>query len=216
MRTPLRFIQIGTGGMGGNWCNLVWPRLINMGKAVPVAAVDIVPDHFSPAIDYLKLPPEKCYTDTRKAFRETAADFAVVVVQPAHHEEVINVALEHDCHILSEKPIADSMDSTARVYRNLKSAGKRMAVTMSHRFDQDKQSLEALVQSGRLWRHQLRRRTKHVELSNLSGLGRVPLQDSRYTADRRHGASFRLYSVHYKLRCKECLRHVLEPSLERF
>ena len=44
MTTPLRFIQVGTGGMGRYWCEMVWPRLIQLGKVIPVAAVDIVPE----------------------------------------------------------------------------------------------------------------------------------------------------------------------------
>ena len=50
--------------------------------------------------------------------------------------------------ILSEKPIADSMETCSRIYKKVTSAGKKMAVTMSHRFDQDKQSLESAVHSG--------------------------------------------------------------------
>ena len=50
--------------------------------------------------------------------------------------------------ILSEKPITDAMDSTCRVYKKVLAAGKKMAVTLSHRFDQDKQSLEHAIKSG--------------------------------------------------------------------
>jgi predicted dehydrogenase len=39
----------------------------------------------------------------------TPADFAIAVVPPAHHEAVVDVALAHGLHILSEKPVADTM-----------------------------------------------------------------------------------------------------------
>jgi len=148
MIRPLRFIQIGTGGMGKNWCEIVWPRLIQQKKATPVAAVDIVPEHLVNATELLGLDSSRCYTDISRAFAENEADFAVVVVPPAHHEEVVNTALAHDCHILSEKPIADTLEATARIYKSVTAAGKKMAVTMSHRFDRDKQTLERLVKSG--------------------------------------------------------------------
>jgi predicted dehydrogenase len=61
---------------------------------------------------------------------------------------VVDAALAHDLHILSEKPIADTMEACCRIYRKVSAAGKKMAVTMSHRFDQDKQSLEATIKSG--------------------------------------------------------------------
>src|SRR5947207_2892244 len=49
---------------------------------------------------------------------------------------------------LSEKPIADTMAACVRIYKKVQAAGRKMAVTMSHRFDQDKQSLERAIKSG--------------------------------------------------------------------
>ena len=47
MNKPLECIQIGVGGQGRHWCNAVVPRLMELGLAVPVAAVDINPDILS-------------------------------------------------------------------------------------------------------------------------------------------------------------------------
>lgn len=169
MTSPLRYILVGTGGMGRHWCSVSLPRLAEMGKAVPAAAVDIVPENLKNAQEFLKLPPEKCYTDRAKAFAETKADFAIVVVPPAHHESIVDTALEHDMHVLSEKPIADTMEACVRIFKKVKAAGRKMAVTMSHRFDQDKQSLEHEIKSG-----------KHGELDYVVG---------RFTmACRKYGA----------------------------
>ena len=145
---PLRYIQVGTGGFGAYWCRAFLPRLTELGKAVPVAAVDISPDALKNAQEHLGVPPERCYTDLSRALDENAADFLNIVVPPAFHEAVVDAALAHDLHILSEKPIADTMEACCRIYRKVNAAGKKMAVTMSHRFDQDKQSLEATIKSG--------------------------------------------------------------------
>ena len=144
-----RFIQVGVGGFGGHWVNGVMPRLIDELKLAQAAAVaDINPQTFPNARAKYHLPPEKCYTEARRAFAENEADFAIVVVPPAHHEGIVDLALEHGMDILSEKPIADSMKACCRIYKKVRKAGRKMAVTMSHRFDQDKQSLERLIQSG--------------------------------------------------------------------
>jgi len=145
---PLKYIIVGTGGWGGHWCHRVLPRLKAMGKAEPAAAVDVNPDALKNAVDGLELPAEKCYTDIDAAFDGNPADFAIVVVPPAHHEKVVDVALAHDLHVLTEKPIADSMEASCRIYKKIKAAGKKSAVTMSHRCDQDKVSLERAVKSG--------------------------------------------------------------------
>ena len=60
------------------------------------------------------------------------------MVPPNYHEAVVDAAVEHGLDILSEKPIADTMDGSVRIARKVRDAGRKMAVTMSHRFDQDK------------------------------------------------------------------------------
>jgi len=149
MTEPLRYIIVGTGGFGGQWCKEFLPRLATVGKARVVAAVDLDPSALLNAQQYLGLPPERCYADIQRAFDENPADFAIVVVPPASHERVVDVALEHGCNILSEKPMADSMAACARIYHKVHAAGKKMAVTMSHRFDQDKSTLREELRSGR-------------------------------------------------------------------
>lgn len=148
MSEAKRFIQVGCGGFGGLWLQWFMPRIVEMGLAKPVAVVDVNPDTFETAQRVYGLTPEKCYTDGAKAFEENEADFAIIVVPPEHHEKYVDLALAHQMDILSEKPIADSMEACCRVYRNVTAAGRKMAVTMSHRFDQDKQSLERLIKSG--------------------------------------------------------------------
>jgi len=143
-----RFIHIGTGGFGGYWCRTVLSRLVQMGKIALAAAVDINPAHLTNAVNGYGIRPDLCFTDAAEAFRKVKANFAVIVVPPAHHEEMVNLAVAHDMDILSEKPIADSMEASARVYHTVTAAGKKMAVTMSHRFDQDKQTLERMIKSG--------------------------------------------------------------------
>ena len=149
MKKPLRYVIVGTGGWGGCWCASVLPRLAQLDKAVAVAAADLSPEALKNAQDHLKLPPEKLYTDFRKAIAENDADFGIVVVPPAHHEKVVDAMLAKKLHVLSEKPISDTMAGCARIYRKVKKARRKMAVTMSHRFDQDKQSLERLIRSGK-------------------------------------------------------------------
>lgn len=147
---PKRFIQIGTGGFGGSWVRDFMPRLIDELKiAQAVAVADVNTNSFPDAMARYHLPAEKCYTDIARAFAENDADFAIIVVPPAHHEKIVDLALGKGMNILSEKPIADTMEASCRIFKKVKSAGRKMAVTMSHRFDQDKQSLEREVKSGR-------------------------------------------------------------------
>ena len=144
-----RMIQVGTGGFGASWCQRFLPPNIQDGTIEVAAAVDINPEALKNARQHLGLRADQCYTDIRRAFDETRADFCTIVVPPAFHEQVVDLALEHDMHILSEKPIADTLEASIRIASKIKSAGKKMAITMSHRFDQDKSTLRRELRSGR-------------------------------------------------------------------
>ena len=152
MTRPLRYIQIGTGGFGHHWCQAVLPRLRELGLAEPVAAVDTNPEALGNARKLLGLSDAQLYTTAEEALAAHKADFITIVVPPASHEAMVDLAVQHGCHILSEKPIADTMAACCRIYRKVTRAGLKMAVTMSHRFDRDKQSLEAAIRSGKYGR----------------------------------------------------------------
>ena len=143
-----RMIHIGLGEMGRNWCEVALPPNIDDGLIEVVAAVDINPAALAVAQDSLGLSADQCYTDLRKALGENPADFCAIVVPPAHHEAVVDAALAYGLHILSEKPIADSLTASVRIADKVKRAGLKMGVTMSHRFDQDKTSFRHELRSG--------------------------------------------------------------------
>ncbi len=147
----LRIIHVGTGGMGSYWCRAFLPPFIESGQIEVVAAVDIVPEMLIHAQEGLGLPAERCYTDAAAAFANHGAeeaDACVIVVPPAAHEAIVDLALAHGLDILSEKPIADTMEGSVRIARKVEQAGRKMGITMSHRFDQDKSTLRSLVHSG--------------------------------------------------------------------
>jgi len=143
-----RMIQVGTGGRGGTWCSSILPPHVESGAIEPVAAVDVDPDAWENAESGLGLPEERCYEDAATAFAEHEADFCTVVVPPWVHEEVVDAALDHDLHVLSEKPIADTLEASCRIAEKVDRAGVKMGVTMSHRFDRDKTTLRREIRSG--------------------------------------------------------------------
>jgi predicted dehydrogenase len=144
-----RVIQVGTGGFGRSWCEEFLPPNVEEGLIEVAAAVDVDTEALANARRFLGLPESRCYTDLEKALDEVPADFITVVVPPARHEHVVNAALEHDLHILSEKPIADTLEGSIRIANKVRDAGKKMGVTMSHRFDRDKTTLRDELRSTR-------------------------------------------------------------------
>ena len=99
------------------------------------------------------MPPERCFTDAATRLRDgRRRTSARSWCTPEHHEAIIDLALAHGLDILCEKPIADTMAASLRIARKVREAGRKMAVTMSHRFDQDKTTLRRIVRSGVLGR----------------------------------------------------------------
>ena len=145
----LRMIQVGTGGMGTTWCRDFLPPHVAAGRIEVVAAVDTNPEVLANAREHLGLAEAQCYTDIQRAFDENPADFCTVVVPPYSHEEVVDQAVAHDLNILSEKPIADTLAASVRIADKATKAGKKMAVTMSHRFNQYKTTMRESLRSGR-------------------------------------------------------------------
>lgn len=145
---PEKVIHVGVGVFGKRWCGEYLKNNIADGTIEVAALVDIDPQALEVGRQTLGLPVERCFTDARKAFAQVKADFCTVVVQPAYHEAVIDLAIEHGLDVLCEKPIADSMAAASRVAAKIGRAGRKMAVTMSHRFDQDKTTLRHIVRSG--------------------------------------------------------------------
>ena len=142
-------ILVGIGSWGEWWCQYFLPPNIEDGTIEVVAAVDKNPDSLAIAQKYLHLTPDQCYTDAETAFKENKADFCINVVTPRHHEEIVDLAIKYNLHILSEKPIADTLEGAIRIVEKVKRSGLKMGVTMSHRFDQDKSTLRDQLRSGR-------------------------------------------------------------------
>lgn len=144
-----RMILVGLGAKGRDWCKNDLPPNIVDGLIEVVAAVDIDPATLGYAQTSLGLRRDQCFTDVQTAFAGVRADCCAIVVTPAQHEAVVDAALEHNLHILSEKPIADTLAASARIAEKVRSAGVKMGVTMSHRYDQDKSTLRQELRSGR-------------------------------------------------------------------
>jgi predicted dehydrogenase len=143
-----RVIHVGCGGWGGMWVGQFLPANVEDDTIEVVAAVDQDPDALENARSDLGLPEERCYTDAETAFAARDAEFATIVIPPENRKPVVESALAHDLDLLTEKPIAPTLEEAVEIAEMVEDAGAKMAVTMSHRFDRDKTTLRRRLQSG--------------------------------------------------------------------
>ena len=142
-------VLVGISGFAYYWRKVFIPYVCNVEQKMEiVGAVSHSETNFAEAMETLNLKREQLYTDLDRALEETKADFVMLAVHPTIREQMIDIALAHDCDIITEKPIAADMETCVRIWKKVKAKGKKMLVTMTHRFCQDKQSLEHEVKSG--------------------------------------------------------------------
>lgn len=142
-----RVIHVGCGGWGAMWVGEFLPANVEDGTIDVVAAVDQDPGALENAKRDLDLPEARCYTDAETAFDNHDAEFATVVVPPEVRKPLVEAALAHDLDLLTEKPIAPTLDEAVEIAEMVEQAGAKMAVTMSHRFDRDKTTLRRRLRS---------------------------------------------------------------------
>lgn len=141
-----RFILVGAGGFGVYWERMFIPKMAEF--ALPVAAVDVNEAALNNAVENGTVPDSKCYTDIEKAISENPCEFLVLVIPPEHRMFYIDVAIKHGLHVVCEKPMADTMEHACEIYKKMEAAGLKVSVTVSHRMERSKQSLNQLLDAG--------------------------------------------------------------------
>jgi len=121
----------GCGGITGAWMNALKKR--NDIKIVGLC------DLSTQAMDQF----EKLHgitvvcksTNLQKMIAKSGAEIIFDCTIPAAHKEVVTKALEAGCHVLGEKPMAESMDDARTMVQTAAASGKRYAVIQNRRYD---------------------------------------------------------------------------------
>jgi len=89
-------------------------------------------------------------TDLDSLLGEVKPDLLFDVVIPAARRDVVATALRHGCHVLTEKPMAGSMDDARAILDMARASGKVHAVVQNRRFIPGVRRLKRLIDSGAL------------------------------------------------------------------
>jgi predicted dehydrogenase len=87
-------------------------------------------------------------SDLESTLKQTQPDIVFDCTLPQAHAQVVTTALAHGCHVLGEKPLADSLDNARRVLDAVERAGKLYAITQQRRYDPNILRLKSLLDSG--------------------------------------------------------------------
>jgi len=87
-------------------------------------------------------------TDLEVVLAETRPNILLDVVIPNARHSVVSAGLAHGCHVLSEKPMATSMEEAQDLRRAASAAGRIHAVVQNRRFIAGVRRMRRLVESG--------------------------------------------------------------------
>ena len=144
MAERTRAILVGCGGMSRAWLKAVGER----DDVEIVALVDIDRDNARRRAEEFGLYNALVGSDLKLVLKKVEADVVFDVTVPEVHTEVACTALRHGCHVLGEKPLADSMARARRALRAAEKAGKIYAVIQNRRYNPAIRRLARLLARG--------------------------------------------------------------------
>ena len=89
-------------------------------------------------------------TDLDAVLAATKPDLLFDVVVPSARAGVVETGLRHGCHVLSEKPMAASLDAGRALVAKAEAAGRVHAVVQNRRFIAGVRRIRRLIESGAL------------------------------------------------------------------
>ncbi len=139
-----RAIVVGAGGISGAW----FPPLKKEGVEIK-AVVDIRKEEAEKKIAKHELSAVAS-DDLAKTLAETEADFLLDLTVPEAHCEVTCAGLGAGLHVVSEKPMASSMDEARKMVAASEKSGRLYMVSQSRRWDAKHATVAATVAAGKL------------------------------------------------------------------
>jgi predicted dehydrogenase len=141
-----RIIQVGVGGMG-----TCWTKFISASDRWQAAAyVDTSKKNLMEAAQRYGMQKSRCYTDLNKALLEVEADALLDVTPQQFRKGVCCAAFQKGLHVLSEKPLADSLRNAKAIVAQAAKSKRTYMVAQNYRFQAPTQTAKRYVQSGKL------------------------------------------------------------------
>ena len=141
----MRAILVGCGGMGNNWVNILKQR-----PDIDISAiVDVDPNASSRLIQRSEIDTQQ-FQDYGTALSEIKPDIVLDTSIPETRRHIAGTALEAGCHVLSEKPLACSVEEASQLVEIAQRSGKTHAVMQNRRYLAGSQQCRDMIQNGKI------------------------------------------------------------------
>ncbi len=140
----MNVVLVGCGAMSWQWLDAV--RQID-GLAI-VGLVDLDAERAKARADEYDLTSAVIGTSLDAVLDQTRPDAVFDVVVPAARREVALSAFAHNCHLLTEKPLADSPENARAIVEAARRAGRVHAVVQNRRYVANVRRIRRFLDSG--------------------------------------------------------------------
>ena len=176
----MKAIQVGIGGMGK-----VWLDAVQRSPDVEFAAcVEINPEIADAQAAACGLDRDLILPSLPEALANVQADFVIDVTPPQFHRQISLTALDAGLPVLSEKPLASTLDDARAIAAAAERAGLLHSVAQNYRYRPLSQTVKSVLDSGELGAVGAVRRG----VLQRTAFWRLPRRDGA-AADYRHGDS---------------------------
>ena len=142
----IRTVLVGCGNMSGVWLE----GALALPQVEIVGLVDVVEAAAQKKAVQYQLAQAVIGADLHAVLQQTTPDAVFNCTIPEAHYTVTMQALAHGCHVLSEKPLADSMAQAQEMVDAAYKAGKIFAVIQNRRYEPAIRRITHFLASGTL------------------------------------------------------------------
>ncbi len=142
----IRTVLVGCGSMSGAWLEAA----LALPEVEIVGLVDVVEEAAQRKATHYQLAQAVIGTDLQTVLRQTTPDAVFNCTIPEAHYAVTMQALAHGCHVLSEKPLADSMEQAREMVIAAHKANRIFAVIQNRRYEAPIRRMTHFLASGTL------------------------------------------------------------------
>lgn len=144
----MKIIQVGLGGMGNAW--------LNAAKNVPdieyAALVEINDVIAAAQAERYGLDTGKIFHTIDEALRQTTADGVIDVTPPQFHRTISTAALNAGVPVLSEKPLANTLEDARAIVELANATGVLHMVAQNRRYSVPSRTLKGVLDNAGMGR----------------------------------------------------------------
>ncbi|BCS32064.1 NADH-dependent dehydrogenase [Luteitalea sp. TBR-22] len=142
MRRPLRGVGIGAGYFAPFQYE-AWSRIP---EVEIVALADLGEERALPILQ--RYGVSRYYADWREMIDREAPDFVDIITPPDTHEEMCRYAADRGVHIICQKPLAPTLETSRRIVEHARAAGVRFMVHENFRWQPWYRAIKQVREAG--------------------------------------------------------------------